>query len=256
MLPVFVVTVVAAGFILLLTTSKSVNNSGLVLKDSDEQEDREDFGDSINEADEEDSEDHDDEDSTGEFQTEIHDDGSVETQYEYESEDGVKIKLHSNDGDERAEIRPSETERIKVRTKNGERRIDVYQGGVKVRFEYKDGEFIAKAEYEGEEDGVDVDTNSLVVTTPAGERVVTVLPDQAIANLITANTISSVVGDTIELGELDGEPVYEILGVSNQRLLGLLPVGIQKQVDVSVETGNAINISQSFLSRIMDALAF
>ena len=274
---------------------------GSVLKDSDEQEDDadEDGGSSNsgsgssdenndeNEADEEDLDD----------ETEIEDIDEAED--EDESEDRIETEFEDDEG--RVEVRLTETQRIKVRTKNGERRIDVYQGGVKLRFEYKDGKFVVKAEYEGEEEGVeiededivkivddleksdikistgsdrirltrggatasttlpisiDLDTNSLVVTTPAGEKVVAVLPNQAVANLLTANTISGVVNDKIELSNLNGELIYEIFGVSNQRLLGIFPVSIEKEVEVSAESGDAVNISQSFLSRILEILSF
>lgn len=117
---------------------------------------------------------------------------------------------------------------------------------------------------------VNLDTNELVVTTPAGTRTVTILPDSAITNLLAANIIDrlSPVESPADVGELtgitsvfslsekDGVPIYEITGESDQKLLIFFPVSIKKAVIVSAQTGEIIQTRLSWSQRILDLLAF
>lgn len=116
---------------------------------------------------------------------------------------------------------------------------------------------------------IDLATNSLIITTPAGQKIVTVLPDAAVQNLITANIVdrlgASVLPNTttplnvdqlVSLGEQNGVPVYEINGVDEQKLLGIIPVTIQKDVVVSAETGEVVKTQTSFVDGIIDLISF
>lgn len=119
---------------------------------------------------------------------------------------------------------------------------------------------------------IDLATNTLVVNTPAGERPVAVLPGQAVTGLLVAQIVSQIGGQRVaELatsGELtgvkqlvtlavrEGVSVYEIVGLSNQRLLGLIPVAVERTAVVSAETGELVTVRESLLNRVMDALAF
>lgn len=119
---------------------------------------------------------------------------------------------------------------------------------------------------------VDLATNTLTVNTPTGQKNVTVLPDQVVQNLIAANVVSRIGGQAvvdaartgsltsvtqvITLGEKNGIPVYEINGLSDQKLLGFIPVAIKKTVTVSAETGNVVSTQESFPNRVLDLLAF
>lgn len=114
---------------------------------------------------------------------------------------------------------------------------------------------------------VDLATNELTVTTPAGERTVTVLPDQAVQNMLAANVIDRIGGEAlidlirrggidtldqvITLSELDGTPVYEISGVKDRRLLGFLPVTTEVTITVSAETGEIIDTDRSLSDTIV-----
>ncbi len=118
---------------------------------------------------------------------------------------------------------------------------------------------------------IDLATNQLIVNTPAGQKVLAVLPDQAIQNLIAANTISRLVKsdqlteignsrlnltEIITLGEKNSIPIYEIAGVSDQKLLGFIPVAIPKTVEVAVTTGAVLETQMTLLNQVVDALAF
>ena len=118
---------------------------------------------------------------------------------------------------------------------------------------------------------VDLETNLLTVTTPAGEKELTVLPDQVVQNMLAANVIDRVGGETlaqsvvegqvkaldnvITLGEINGVPIYEILGLRYHRLLGFIPVTTDVDVTVSARTGEVLGAEQSFVDTIIDALS-
>lgn len=231
-----------------------------------------------------------------------------------DDEDEKRTSVGTKPGETRTEIRLSEEERIRARTKDGQTRIDITSGGVKTRFEIRDDRIIIKAETEDgvenelEDDtilkiedrlgasgikiatagaekflimrasasavtsfplSIDLATNTLTVTTPAGPRQVAVLPDQAVQNLLAANVISQLVsnnslvpqeitsvGSVIALGEQNGIPVYQINGILNQRLLGFIPVVIEKTVTVSAETGEIESTQIPLVDRVLDIISF
>lgn len=119
---------------------------------------------------------------------------------------------------------------------------------------------------------IDLATNTLIVNTPSGEKNVTVLPDQAVQNLIVANVVSRLGRSTLVnsvrtgevltlsqiviLGEKNGIPIYEINGISDQKLLGFIPVAIEKTVEVSAETGVVLSTQTSLVNRLIDLISF
>ena len=120
-------------------------------------------------------------------------------------------------------------------------------------------------------------TGELFITTPAGEKVVTILPNEAIENMIRAGIITRTEeppspppadegtgsaetipedGSAIELTEINDEPVYKISGVKAQSLLGVIPVDIKIKTYVSTVDGSLKDIEQSFFVRILDLVSF
>lgn len=239
------------------------------------------------------------------------------TRSETRSDTGIRTQVETKPDDARTEVRFSETERIRTRVKNGETRVDITSGGVKVRLEQRDDRMIIKAEREdgtqeelvddtifkiderlGEDRikiataggdqfviqrgtagavtefplSVDLATNTLLVNTPAGQKAVTILPDQAVQNMLAANVVSRIgagsvveqirtgalssIANLIRLGERSGIPVYEINGVSDQRLLGFIPVSIPKTVTVSAETGAVVSTQVPPILQLLDLLSF
>lgn len=105
-------------------------------------------------------------------------------------------------------------------------------------------------------------TNTLTVTTPAGVKDVAVLPDQAVENLLRSKFIDRVALGTalenptgIKLGLLGSNPVFQILGSDDQKLLGLLPISIKKTSFVSAEDGTVVKIDQTFINQLLDLLS-
>lgn len=115
---------------------------------------------------------------------------------------------------------------------------------------------------------VDLATNILTVTTPAGEKQVTILPDQAVQNMLAANVIDRLggqalveevrqgniqtLGQVIELGLSNNVPVYQVQGIKEHRFLGFFSVTTDVTVTVSAETGEIVDTNQSVGDSIID----
>ncbi len=235
------------------------------------------------------------------------------------SDDKTKIEVRNEEGRFETEIKEGE-ERTKIRI--GSLRMEFKQEGgqviVKVRnendeeVELEDGEkneLLGEVDEELEEKGirlatgsaglgfvqngrrvrtnfplsVNPETGELFVTTPAGEKVVAILPNVAIQNMIKAGILTrvseepspspspgegtgaalpsegteaaTVEGAAIELTEVNGEPVYLISGVRDENFLGLIPVGIRLKAVVSVTDGQLIDVRLGLFSRLLDLLA-
>lgn len=171
-----------------------------------------------------------------------------------ENEEGEEVELPEQDMDEIFKIEEKEEEDVK---------ISLFEQG----FLITRGALGAKTDFPVT---VDLLTNELIIITPAGEKIVTVLPDRAVFNMLAANVINQVrglpfteqVGAGLTLEDIvnliateEGVLAYEIPGVSNQKFLGFLPVGIFKTAVVSVETGELLQVKQPILLRLLDAFS-
>ncbi|HLC99325.1 MAG TPA: PepSY domain-containing protein [Candidatus Nanoarchaeia archaeon] len=229
--------------------------------------------------------------------------------------DDTRTITEIRDGEIRTEVRLSDGTMVRTRVEDGKERVDVYESGVKVRFEREDGRFRIKVEsedggegnleedeiilFEDREDkddikvralgeraliqrqdvqaltdlpiSIDLETNVLSVTTPAGERELTVLPDQAVQNMLAANVIDRIGGEelvdiiregqvealshVVELAEMNGVPIYEIKGLRDHKLFGFIPITTEIDVDVSAETGEVIETDQTFVDAVIGVLS-
>ena len=230
----------------------------------------------------------------------------------------------SGDTEIRTEVRYPSGVRVRTREEEGRMRLDIYEGGRKLRIETKDGVTVVKVENEEEEEieeieldedggldveatggarieirtrqnrillkqglviaqtnfpvSVDQETGELTITTPQGTRVVAILPEQAVENMLASNVIDRILAalpprtplaspeatgeaelegaQAIELEEENGEVVYVIEGASEERFLGLFGVLVPKTIVVSTQTGELLQIRQPLISRILDLLSF
>lgn len=119
-------------------------------------------------------------------------------------------------------------------------------------------------------------TGELFVTTPSGVKVVTILPQEAIENMIkagvltrveeppvptppestTSSSILSVEDAPIEITEVNDTPTYIISGVKAQKMFGFIPIDIKIKTYVSATDGSLTDIQESLLSRILDLISF
>lgn len=109
---------------------------------------------------------------------------------------------------------------------------------------------------------VDLRTNQLIATTPAGERNLTVLPDAAVQNMLADNVIDQLgdqtatnLKETIELENREGVAVYRLKGIKEQNLLGFIPIIVERTAVVSAETGELIEIQEPTLAKIVNILS-
>lgn len=220
-----------------------------------------------------------------------------------------KTKIEVRDGEDRFETRVEQgREETKIRT--GGLRIEIKREGDRVVTKIKNetGEEVELEDEEEEdlledleeelaEDGIHLATDSaqpgfiqsgrrvrtnfplsvnpatgeLMVSTPAGDKIVAVLPDVAIDNMIAAGILTWVVEDVvpttegtssaaagggIELSTVNNQPVYLIGGISNQNFLGIVPVNLKIKTVVSVENGQLLDIQQGIFTRVLDLFSF
>lgn len=118
---------------------------------------------------------------------------------------------------------------------------------------------------------VNLVTNELIASTSAGLKVLTVLPNQAVTNMLAANVLTRVntvstptpatptptatFNTSIVISDHNGNPVYEIEGVKTHNLFGFIPVTTQRKVVVSAQTGQLESQEESLLARIVDLLS-
>ena len=117
---------------------------------------------------------------------------------------------------------------------------------------------------------VDTVTRDLNVTTPAGERTVAVLPDEAMRRLFAAGVLTPVasgsattvasgsgaLASSVELTLREGNLVYEVEGEKHEKFLGIVPVTLDRQVTVSALSGEVLSQTQSVLATIVGFLSF
>ena len=109
-------------------------------------------------------------------------------------------------------------------------------------------------------------TNELTVTTPAGTKVVAVLPQKAVDNMLASGVMDYVVGEKVnndlasvpslvQLEVKNGVLGYTIKGTKTHKLLGLIPIKTSVTAFVSAENGQVVTSDQSLLGRILNKIA-
>ena len=133
---------------------------------------------------------------------------------------------------------------------------DVHVGTSAGGFTVKHGEIEAETHFPL---SVDASTHTLTVTTPAGVKTVTVLPDQAVTNMLRTGIFDHVATSTgeqkIELTEAGNQPAFAIPGIEDKKFLGIVPVTIAKTAIVSAQNGGIIRTDETLFNRILDALS-
>jgi hypothetical protein len=202
----------------------------------------------------------------GRQRTDVYQDG-VHIRLE-KRDDRVIIKAETEGGsDDEVELGEQSIFKIEDRTDKNEIRVATGSGNA---LKFSRNGVAAETEFPL---SINVIDNSLVVETSAGLKTVTILPDEAVSALLKANLIDKLLSDSldevvtslsdagnevnsIELGEQDGQLVYEVEGVSEQKLLGIFPVQVKRTVTVSAETSELISVDKSIADRFLDAFSF
>lgn len=166
------------------------------------------------------------------------------------------------------EVKPTGTEDLQNTTDDLQKiNNDLQDSGVEVGTSEAHGFTIKKGDVEAETHfplSVDPTTHTLTVTTPAGTKEVTILPDKAVQNVLQKRLLDSIENQAtasgsvqkVALTEVNNEPVFQINGVSNKKVLGLFPVSFAKTAFVSTQTGQVIKVDETFLDKLLEALSF
>ena len=204
--------------------------------------------------------------------TKVEDSGA--TKVEIESE-GIKFKFEEEDGELKLRVRDEEGNEIRTSERLRElSELEEELEDEEIEISSEDGELEiehnairARTNFPLSIDPV---TRELIVTTPAGEKTVAVLPDAAVANLLingfltrvaspsaggSEATTSGTVASSVELKLAGNNLVYEVDGVKEHRVLGLIPVLLPRTVAVSARTGVVLSQSQSWLTGLIDLIS-
>ncbi|MDO8573262.1 MAG: hypothetical protein Q7R77_00765 [Candidatus Daviesbacteria bacterium] len=113
---------------------------------------------------------------------------------------------------------------------------------------------------------VDPTTRQITVTTPSGSKVVAVLPQKAIDNMLSSHVMDDVAGekvnnslgsipDLVKLETRNGVLVYKVKGTKTHKLLRFILIKTKVEAVVSAENGQVVESTDSLLGRILNRLA-
>lgn len=173
--------------------------------------------------------------------------------------DNLKVKAEKEDGTE-VELETKDT----LETLNKELESD----NVEIATNDASSLTIKNGDTEAETElpiSVDPLTHELTVTTAAGVKTVSVLPDKAVQNTLDNKILSNIESQTSSdnttsqkatLTEVNSEPVFAVKGINQKRILGLLPIGFAKTAFVSAQTGQVVKIDETLINKILEAISF
>lgn len=206
------------------------------------------------------------------IKTKVEDDGTTKIEAEDDSvklkyviQDGMTVVKAENDEGEELELEEDELEEME-----NELEQELEDDGIQITTSSGKPVFV-KNSVGATTDfplSVDIVTKQLIITTPQGQKIITILPDEAVKNVLGTGIVNvidtsdgslsesaSSLDDIVKLIVRDGKVVYEVKGIKNQKLFGLIPITTQKKVIVSAETGAPLFHEQSMLVSIVDLLS-
>ena len=177
-----------------------------------------------------------------------------------ENKGTTEIAAHNADGSE-GKIQNNSLEKINEALKG--KNVEVGSSSAD-NFTIKSGEVEAETHFPL---SINPTTKTLSVTTPAGTKQVTVLPNQAVNNILQQKILSKISSSsgqtatngaaiqTVALTQIKNQPAFAIQGVSDKRLFGIFPVSLPKTVYVSAQTGQVLHTNESFFTQIIGAFS-
>lgn len=144
-----------------------------------------------------------------------------------------------------------EENEVEVKDGTSEAKIKIRSGKNKFEFQQEGAKFSVESDFPL---SVNPATRELTVTTPAGSKVVAILPQQATDNMLASGIVTTTTGVDLKT-ESDGKLSYNINGTKNKKLLGVFDVAVPKNLIVSAETGQVLSVNQSTFSKILDFLS-
>lgn len=193
--------------------------------------------------------------------------GNVLSDSDNEDEDSVEIEDEiENEDDENESPEPEEKQELEETPEpeefEEESEIEVKDGTNKSKIKIRSGKNQFEFQQEGTKFSVESDfplsvnptTRELTVNTPTGSRIVAILPEQAVDNMLASGIVTTTTGVDLKT-ESDGSLSYDIDGTKNEKLLGVFDIAIQKNLIISAQTGQVLTVNQSTFSKILDFLS-
>jgi hypothetical protein len=104
---------------------------------------------------------------------------------------------------------------------------------------------------------IDPTTNILTVDTPQGPMKVSIMPDDALAIIRQLKVIDkNKAPSDIVLESNSGSLQYKVIANKEEKLLGMLPLSVPREVYVSADTGSLMKIKQSALWNFVTLFTF
>lgn len=217
-------------------------------------------------------------------------DDSNSTSVRVETEGNADIKVNSNvNSSSTTTINNNSSQSVRVESKNGETKSEVIIDGKKVYEGDKsnieinsdttdkntvdvttDGNKVTvKVERSGNNyvlksnDGttaessykIEVKNNKAIISTPSGTKEITLEPDEALNITVQNGDIDVVDKKTLRLEEENGNIVYVVKGIKNEKFLRLLPTTIEKELVISARNGEVLFEKKPLWSNFLDAIS-
>ncbi len=191
--------------------------------------------------------------------------GELKLKYEYKNGE-LELKVENEDGEE-VELDEDELNELEDETET-----ELEDEGIEVETLSDDTVAFTKNNTSAITNfplSVDIGTNLLILSTPEGQRIVTVLPDQAIQNLLETGIVNTVDTSTdtqildqlassngvVKLELKNKDIVYRIKGKKEHKILGFIPVNSPTTAFVSANSGNVVAQERSVLTSFVDLIS-
>ena len=111
---------------------------------------------------------------------------------------------------------------------------------------------------------VDLANRKLSVDTPLGIKDLNVLPNQAVQSVLgqkvldkieTTTSTSGAQLQVVELKLFANNPVFQVQGVDDKKLFGIIPVAVNKTALVSADTGQVVKTNTDLVNSILNLLS-
>ncbi len=191
--------------------------------------------------------------------------GELKLKYEFKNGQ-LELKVENEDGEE-VELDEDELNELEDETET-----ELEDEGVEVEAISEDTVAFTKNQISAVTDfplSIDVGTNLLILSTPEGQRIVTVLPDQAIQSLLETGVVNTIDTSTdkqaldqletsnnvVKLELKNKDIVYRIKGTKEHKILGFIPVNSPTTAFVSANSGNVVAQERSVLTSFVDLIS-
>lgn len=163
-----------------------------------------------------------------------------------DKEDKLKIEIKEKNR-EKVE---DEQEEFEIEGKEEDEDIKISTGEAQGEMEIHTGSIEAKLHFPLSVDPV---THALIVTTPAGTKAVTILPDHAASVISRLGLIDNATAEAkLEIKTENNQLVYEVEGNKIKKLFGLITIPLPQQIILSAESGNVIKVNESFILKLIN----